>query len=296
MKRWIIFILVVLVGSTLWAGDKIRIVATIPDLGWAAKEIGGDAVEVQSFMQGNEDPHYLDAVPKFVLWSSKADMVCFAGLDLEIGWLPKVLEQSGNARVQPGGNGYCEVGKFIDVLEKIDGPVDRSMGDIHPRGNPHFWLSPKRLAQGARGIAETLAALRPDKADYFFQNLERFQTKMDALSKSNQQQLRNAPMFIEYHKAFVYWANDMGVRSFGAIEEKPGVPPSAGHLAKIALKAKAAHVHVALAASFNPKSTLDRFSEFSGIPVEIVPACIQKGSSYEAVQKRLIDAVFIGHP
>ena len=142
MKRLILY-LCLSITVVLHATKPITVVTTIPDLGWMVKEIGQHDVVVQSFLTGSEDPHYVDAVPKFVLWASRADMIVSAGLDLEVGWLPKVLEQSANAKVQPGGIGYCEVGNYVTVLEKPTTLTNRSMGDIHPRGNPHFYLSPK---------------------------------------------------------------------------------------------------------------------------------------------------------
>lgn len=282
------------------AKEPLNVVVTIPDLGWAAEKIGGEHVKVRSLLDGTEDPHFLDAVPKFISWVADADVVCFAGLDLEVGWLPKVLSKSGNAKVQQGGKGYCEVGKEIEVLERPTGPVDRSLGDLHPFGNPHFWLSPKRLAQGSGKIAIVLADLRPELAETFMKNYEALQKELDAIWKENKDRLdqlipdKNKPLFVQYHAEFTYFAADYGLNLYGNIEEKPGVPPSAGRLAKAALDAKAHGVKFAMAATFDPRHLLKRFEELSSIPVLIVPAAIQLNGplkTYPQLQKYLIDQI-----
>ena len=122
---------------------KVKVVTTIPDLAWVAAEVGGDHVETKALLRGNENAHFVDAVPEFTRLTADADVVCIAGLDLEVGYMPAVLTRSGNAKIQPGGAGYCEAGKSVQVLEKLTTAVDRSMGDVHPAGNPHFYLSPK---------------------------------------------------------------------------------------------------------------------------------------------------------
>ncbi|WDT76914.1 MAG: metal ABC transporter substrate-binding protein [Candidatus Manganitrophus sp.] len=287
-------------ASAGFAEKPLSMVVTIPDFGWAAQKIGGEYVQVRSLLDGSEDPHFLDATPKFISWVADADIVCFGGLDLEVGWLPKVLAKSGNAKVQQGGKGYCEMGKEIEVLERPTGPVDRSLGDVHPFGNPHFWLSPKRLAQGSKRIAMVLADERPDLAETFFKNYEALQKELDQILKENKDRLdrlipdKNKPLFVEYHGEFTYFAADYGLNEYSKIEEKPGVPPSAGRLAKVALDSRSHGIRFALAATFDPRHLLKRFEELSGVPVLIVPAAIQtKGpiTTYPQLQKYLVDQI-----
>jgi zinc/manganese transport system substrate-binding protein len=267
------------------AAGKLSVVTTIPEFAWAASEIGGPLVETHALLNGTENPHFVDAVPEFTRLAAEADVVCVAGLDLEVGYMPPVLSRSGNAQVQPGGKGYCEVGHAVDVLEKPTGPVDRSMGDVHPSGNPHFWLSPKALSDGSREIAATLTRVDPSHGAEYQKGLEAFQAKLTKLSEDVTARLKplldlqsksgGKPVLIEYHKEFSYFLAQYGLKSLGSIEEKPGVPPSAGRLGQVATDAKAAGIHVALAAEDNPKKTLDRFQELSGIPVDAVPTMIQ---------------------
>ena len=131
-------IILILISSISHA--KVNVITTTTDLQWLTKQIGGDKVKVESLLNGTEDPHYLDAMPHFISKVANADMFCLIGLDLEVGWAPKILSRSGNKKVQPGGKGYCETGKTIKALNIPTGRIDRSQGDIHPQGNPHYHL------------------------------------------------------------------------------------------------------------------------------------------------------------
>lgn len=266
-------------------------------------EIGGKFVEPQALLRGTEDPHFVDAVPEFTRLVAAADVVCIVGLDLEVGYMPPVLRRSGNAKVQPGGPGYCEVGKAITILEKPTGPVDRSMGDVHPHGNPHFYLSPTALAEAARVVVSTLSKVDARNATQYHKQSLAFIAKMQALRKKVADKL--APLHqvqkdsgkavvMEYHREFAYFFHEYGLKSFGSVEEKPGVPPSAGRLARLAGDTKAANVKVVLASIYNPAQTLKRFSELSGIPVVVVPTMMQQSGpyrEYSALQEHLADAL-----
>lgn len=285
-----------LVGPRALAGEKIRVVTTIPELAWVAKEIGGDRVEAKSLLKGSENPHHLDAVPEFIRLVADADMVCIVGLGLEVGYMPPVLARSGNSKVQPGGPGYCEAGKGITPLEKPTGPVDRSMGDVHPEGNPHFWLSPSALGASASQVAEALSRLDPSQESVYKGRALDFQKKMTQVSDKvnailtpalNKLGPQNKPQVIEYHKEFTYFFAHYGITSLGSIEEKPGVPPSAARIAQVVQLTKNAKVRLALATDYNPDAVLTKFRDLAGIPVLKVPTMIRPGrgvSSYEDLQ------------
>lgn len=285
-----------LMGSGAFAAEKIRVVTTIPELAWVAQEIGGDRVEAKSLLKGTENPHHVDAVPEFIRLVADADMVCVVGLGLEVGYMPPVFARSGNSKVQPGGPGYCEAGKGITPLEKPSGPVDRSMGDVHPDGNPHFWLSPNALGASATQVAETLSRLDPSRESVYKGRVTDFQKRMaqlsdkvnailaPLLSKAGQP---GKPQVIEYHKEFTYFFAHYGMTSLGSIEEKPGVPPSAARIAQVAQLTKNAKIRVALATDYNPDAVLTKFRDLAGIPVLKVPTMIRPGrgvSSYEDLQ------------
>jgi zinc/manganese transport system substrate-binding protein len=281
------------------AAEKIRIITSIPDLAWVAVNIGGDRVEAKPLLRGTENPHFVDAVPEFTRLVASADIVCIVGLDLEVGYMPPVLARSGNAQVQPGGKGYCEAGKSVSVLDKTSGPIDRSMGDVHPHGNPHFYLSPKSLAESAKAIADILKAVDPAFSGEYDKNLAAFALEMKALSNEisatlkplhDLQSAAGKPLVMEYHREFTYFMSEYGIKSFGSVEEKPGVPPSAGRLGTIAAAAKAAGVRVVLAADYNPNGTLQRFAELSGVNTLIVPTMVQPAGSiktYASLQRHI---------
>ncbi|MEZ4749618.1 MAG: metal ABC transporter substrate-binding protein [Bdellovibrionota bacterium] len=291
-----LFLLLATVGFQFALANAPSVVTTTTDLAWVAGELlGSPKNQVRSLLSGTENPHFMDASPNFIRWTADADVVCLVGLDLEVGWLPKVLSRSGNSKVQPGGSGYCNVGKAIQPLEVPEGPIDRSMGDVHPLGNPHFWLSPSALAEGATAVAEALAAADPKSAALYQSRLKALQARLKTLQDSNKKRidaLKQKPLVIEYHKEFTYFLSAYGLKSFGSIEEKPGVPPSAGRIAEIAQRAKAAGVTLVLAAEYSPKKTLERFEELSGIPVLTVPTSLSKDEmDYDAYQNGLVEKI-----
>lgn len=289
----------VMLAGRAEAEAKIRVVTTLPEIALIAREIGGDRVQASSLLTGTEDAHYLDAVPSFIRAVSDADVVCAMGLELEIGWLPRVLSRSGNSKVQTGGPGFCEIGPQVTVLEKPTGIVDRSMGDVHAQGNPHFNLSPKALAQGAASVAAALKRVDPDGAEVYEKGLKAFQARMETLRESISARFKAASIdklrVIQYHREFTYFFDVYGLPTAGSIEEKPGVPPSASRLASVSSSAKASNVRLALAASFSPERQLQRFSELSGVPFKRVPHMVQvsneKLDSIEEVQNALADAL-----
>ncbi|MBP9708334.1 MAG: zinc ABC transporter substrate-binding protein [Oligoflexales bacterium] len=278
---------------------KIKLISSSPDLAWVASKIGGQQVEVQSLLSGREDPHYVDALPSFIRQVSEADIVCIVGLDLEVGWIPKVLSKSGNAAVQPGGKGYCETGKSVDVIERPEGKIDRSQGDMHADGNPHFWLGPKAMGEAGKSILTTLMNVDPVHGNVYKQNFEDFQKELAQLKTEINTMLKplqgsKAPIVAQYHKEFSYFFHEFDISSLGSIEEKPGVPPSAGHIAKFSLTAKSKGVKIALAKPNDPDAVLRRFAELSGARVVRLSPSLIVGeiSSYQellrSIAKQLI--------
>lgn len=302
MFKFFCLTLILLGSVTTAAVEKIKVVTTLPDLAEVVRTVGGDKVEVDSLLKGSEDSHFLDAVPTYIRLIANSDVVCFMGLDLESGWLPKVLSKSGNAKVQPGGLGYCEMGKAVSVLEKPSGNVDRSMGDVHLYGNPHFNLSPKALSEAAVVVEKTLSETRPEFSEDFKKGLKNFQSQMTSLKESVDKKIkplqyvsRGRPLVIEYHKEFTYFFNVYGLKSFGSIEDKPGVPPSATRLSDVAKGAKASKVCMAFAALYTPDNQLQKFSEISGIAFKKLPAMVQKNNekfnTIEKLQNALVESV-----
>lgn len=300
-KNTLISIFCGIMSFHLLAAERIKVVTTLPDFAWMVQEIGGEFVEAKALLRGTENPHYVDAVPDFIRLVADAKVVCIAGLDLEVGYMPAVLSKSGNAAVQPGGPGYCELGKAVTTLDKPTGPVDRSMGDVHPGGNPHFFLSPRSLAESSQEVVKVLSRVDAAHAAQYEKAGAAFKAKLENLGKEIKAKLepfraaqQGKPLLLEYHKEYAYFLAEYGLLSFGSLEEKPGMPPSAGRLATVGSSAKAAGVKLVLAADYNPEKTLARFQEISGIPPVIVPTMIQaKGAatSYPELQKHIADAL-----
>jgi zinc/manganese transport system substrate-binding protein len=296
------FITLLILGSQFSASAeaKLKLVTTTPNLAFAAKAIAGDEAEVESLLKGMEDPHFVDALPSFVLKAANADVLCFVGLELEVGWLPKVLSKSGNAKVQNGGKGFCDAGSTVEVLDKPAGAIDRSMGDVHSSGNPHYEISPRHLAQASKAITNALSETLPNKALLFESNRLKFVAEMKSLEAKTQEKLRRAfpsaenAQILEYHKEFTYFLSAYGIKSLGSIEETPGVPPSAGRIAEVALEAKNLGALLALASTHNPQKVLNRFAEVSGVPVVVVATSILlpvKPEAYAELQNNLAEQI-----
>ncbi len=281
---------------------KIKVVTTLPDLAEVVASVGGDKVKVTSMLEGTEDPHFLDATPSFIKKVARADIVCMIGLDLEVGWIPKVLEKSGNAKVQLGGQGHCIAGSRINALEKPNFKVDRSMGDVHPAGNPHYNLSPTSLIKVSETILAHLINEDPSLTNFFKTNQQKFSQKMMTLKSEIKQKLEKAStlsqtknIVIEYHKEFTYFFDEYNLKSTQAIEKLPGVPPSAKRIAEVSLKAKKQGVKLAMGSYYAPEKHLKKFSEISGVAYQKLPTMVQKNKAkydnISKVQHVLADAI-----
>src|SRR5271165_2784747 len=160
--------------SSIAAAKKLNVITATTDLASLAQEVGGDKINVESMAKGYQDPHFVEAKPSFLLKLQHADLLVVVGLQLEIGWLPPLITQSGNSRIQVGANGYLDAAQFAEILEIPQGSITRAMGDVHPLGNPHYWLDPDNGRRVARGIAAKLGEMDPDDAAYFQQRFQDF--------------------------------------------------------------------------------------------------------------------------
>jgi zinc/manganese transport system substrate-binding protein len=287
----LISILLLFVSVNAFA--KIKVVATLPDVAEIVKAIGQNNVEVSSLLSGGTDPHFADARPDYILKVNRADVVCSVGLDLEIGWLPKVLEKAANAKVQSGGTGFCELGQAIKPLEIPTGVINRSLGDVHPHGNPHFTLDPLKVAESGAEVVRVLSAVDAANAAAYQKNYDAFKKQMQTLHAQLKAKVKKVKV-MEYHKEFTYFFNSYSLDSAGSLEEKPGMPPSATRIAQVAQAAKANNVQVLFATASAPHQTLERFTELSGIPVVTVPSYVQSSGdakTIEALQNLLVKSI-----
>lgn len=226
-RPWTVLALVLL-SAPARSQDRLKVVATIPDLADIARQVGGDRVEVESIAVGVQDPHYVDPKPSFVVKLNRADIFIQVGLDLEIGWVPPLLNQCRNSRIQRGGEGFIDASEVVEILERPTGPVSRAQGDIHIYGNPHYWLDPLNGKRIAARIAETFARLRPGWAAEFESGRAKFAERIDAALAGWLSRLRSyeGREVVAYHNSWPYFARRFGIRIAGFIEPKPGIPPS----------------------------------------------------------------------
>src|SRR5437016_3161549 len=181
MKRLTFFgLLATLLLPSFAFAKKLNVVTATTDLAALAQEVGGDRINVEAIAKGYQDPHFVEAKPSFLLKLRQADLLVVVGLQLEIGWLPPLITQSGNSRIQVGANGYLDASQFAEILDIPTGTVTRAMGDVHPLGNPHYWLDPDNGRRLAKGIAGKLGELDPEDASYFQQRDQDFEKRLAA--------------------------------------------------------------------------------------------------------------------
>jgi len=217
------------------AAAKVRVITTLQDLSSITESIGGDLVDAFALAKGYQDPHFVDAKPSLILKLSRADLLIVAGLELEIGWLPPLIDQSRNERIHPGNRGYLDVSTGCDILQRPTGQVTRAMGDVHPFGNPHFWTDPDNGRIIARSIAAKLSELDPSNRAVYEKNLAAFETMLAA--KDKEWLAKMAPFagakIVTFHESWPNFAKHFKLAVAGTIEPKPGIPPSPSHTLEI---------------------------------------------------------------
>jgi zinc/manganese transport system substrate-binding protein len=257
----------------LSASAKLNVVATLPVFGAIAEEVGGERVEVKNLARGNQDPHFLDAKPQFVVALNHADLLIHGGLDLEIGWLPPILIQARNPKINFNAPGNVDASIGLEVLEIPQGKVDRSMGDVHPRGNPHTWLDPRNAKVIAVNIYKHLADVDPSGRSYYEGRTQAFVEDLNRRIKIWEQGAGpiKGMKVITYHKSFSYLAHWLGFEVVENIEPKPGIPPSSRHVDALLDKIPGLGVKAILVESFYPKKVPEYLSSKAGIPYLLLP-------------------------
>jgi ABC-type Zn uptake system ZnuABC Zn-binding protein ZnuA len=216
---------------TAASAKKLNVVAATTDLAALAQEVGGDHINVEAIAKGYQDPHFVEAKPSFLLRLRQADLLITVGLQLEIGWLPPLITQSGNPRVQVGAAGYLDASQFAEILEIPTGVVTRAMGDVHPLGNPHYWLDPDNGRRVAKGIAAKLSELDPPNSAYFQQRFQDFDKRLTAAEQKWDAEMApyHGRKLVTYHNSFTNFAKHFHLEVIGYVEPRPGIPPSPTH-------------------------------------------------------------------
>jgi zinc/manganese transport system substrate-binding protein len=278
MKRMLVWLIVALVTLMLaiapGAARKLRVVATTNDLKWAVEQIGGKNVEVVALMHPLQNPHTVQPRPSFIVQLNRADLLVRIGLDYEETWLPPLVEESRNPKIRRGGVGDVDASIGIPLLEIPQGRVTREQGEVHIFGNPHYWLDPENMKIIARNIANGLRRIDPANADEYERNLKRLERLMDDLLDETLKLA--APLrgekFVAYHATWSYLANRYGFRIIGYLEPKPGIPPSASHLADLIVRMRQEKVKVIIKEPFYENRTPNMVAQRTGAKVvEICP-------------------------
>jgi zinc/manganese transport system substrate-binding protein len=230
------FVLFFCVGhSPAAAAGKLQVMTATTDLAALAQEMGGDKVDVESIARGYQDPHFVEAKPSFLLKLRHADLLIVVGLELEIGWLPPLITQSTNPKIQVGAPGYFDASRFAKILEIPTGAVTRAEGDVHPQGNPHYWLDPENGLRIAKGIADKFSEMRPADAAYFSGRYTAFEQKIKQADQQWQAQMKPyaGRKIVTYHRSWPNFAEHFGLNVAGYVEPRPGIPPSPQHTVEL---------------------------------------------------------------
>ena len=258
------------------AQSKLNVVASTEDLASITREIGGDRITIDFIARGYQDPHFVEAKPSFILKLQKADLLIVVGRELEIGWLPPLIQQSRNAKVQVGANGYLDASLHARILDIPQGTITRAMGDVHPQGNPHYWLDPDNGKAIATDIAARLSQLRPSDKAYFDQRLADFVRRLD--EARTRWLAAMAPYkgmkVATYHRSYTNFADRFGLDVMGYVEPKPGIPPTPQHTLDLVNEMKRQDVRLVLVEPYFDSRTPNAIGRQTGAQVLVVPPSV----------------------
>ncbi len=295
------FAAVVLLASLTGAaspGDKIKVVTTTPDLAALAREIGGATVDVKALAKPTEDPHFVDAKPSLIVTLNRADVLIDGGAELELGWLPALLESARNDKIAAGAPGRISASQGIRMLE-VPATFDRSKGDVHSLGNPHLLLDPLNAKIVAAQIADHFSQVDPKNAAQYKANRDKFNTAIDAKLVEWQRQLApyKGAKIVTYHKDFVYLAQRFNLNIIETLEPKPGIAPSPAHIASVISKMKSENAHIILVQPYQNRKTAEtvaRQADAVVLDMPQQPGVIKNTDTYFQVVDNLVNTLVAG--
>lgn len=278
------------------ARADLRVVTTTTDLADIARTIGGDHVQVEAICQGPQDPHHVQARPSYMVRLARADLLLAVGLELEVGWLPGLIRGARNPSINPGRPGYLEGASAITPIDVPRGLVDRSQGDVHRLGNPHFWLDPENTMRVVSAIAGRMGELDASNAALYQRNATALRERLRrALTRWHE---RLAPFrgarVVSYHATFNYFLRQFGLEGSGYIEERPGIPPAPAHLARLIQTMRSQGVHVILHERYFNRQTSELVAGRTGAHLVVLPTSVggvNAATSYEALMDHLVNSV-----
>jgi zinc/manganese transport system substrate-binding protein len=258
------------------AGAQLRVVGTTEDMAALAREVGGDKVKVETIARGYQDPHFVEAKPSFILILAKADLLVAVGRELEVSWLPPLVTQSRNARIQPGGPGYLDASLNVRILDVPTGPVTRAMGDVHPSGNPHYWLDPGNGRRVAQAIKAKLSELDAANAAYYDQRYADFDRRLGEAEKRWDAAMApyKGMKIVTYHRSWTNFVDRFKLDVIGYVEPKPGVPPSPQHTINLIKAMRAQGIKVLLVEPYFDLKTPNSIGRETGAHVLVLPPSV----------------------
>ena len=274
-----VLVLIVLAGVLLSpseaAGKTLDVMTTTEDLAALAREVGGNHVKVESIARGYQDPHFVEAKPSYLLKLRDADLLIAVGLELEIGWLPVLVKDSRNPKIL-AGKGYLEASSNCEILEKPTGQLTRAGGDIHPFGNPHFWLDPNNGKIMAQNIAQRLSELDPANANFYQSNLDLFVKRLADKQKEWEGLVEpyRGTKIVTYHNSWPNFCKYFGLEVIGYVEPKPGIPPSPSHIFKLVNQMKEENCRIILMEPYFDIKTPKSIAEKTGAKVAVLPPSV----------------------
>lgn len=270
-----LFLALALLCSSTLAHADLNIFACEPEWGALAQELGGNKVTVYNATTGLQDPHHIEARPSLIAKARQADLLVCTGAELEIGWLPLLLEKSANANIQPGKPGHFMAAQQVQLLD-IPAQVDRSQGDVHADGNPHIQTDPRRIAQVGKALAERMAQVDSTNAAHYQQGFASFNSRWQQAMQGWQAKtagLRGKAIVV-HHKSWVYLQDWLGLKAVATLEPKPGIPPTTAHLASVLQQLQASPAQAVIYSAYEDPQAAQWLSGKAGIPVVMLPSTI----------------------
>jgi zinc/manganese transport system substrate-binding protein len=277
---------------------KLNVVATTPDLAALAREIGGDRVDVKSLAKPTEDPHFVDAKPSHIVTLNRANVLVDGGAELELGWLPPLLDNSRNEKIAAGAPGRVTASSGVRMMD-VPATLDRAKGDVHALGNPHFLIDPANAKIVAANIAAHLSQVDPAGSATYSANLKKFNEAVDARTSVWEKTLApfKGAKIVTYHNDFVYFAKRFGLEVIGTLEPKPGIAPSPAHVASIISTMKASGGHVLLVQPYQNRKTAETVArQANGVVLDVSqqPGAKKETDSYVAMMDNLVNTIANG--
>jgi zinc/manganese transport system substrate-binding protein len=265
-----------LVTTASPAVGKLNVICATEDLAAITREVGGDRISVEAIAKGYQDPHFVEAKPSFILKLQKADLLIVVGRELEIGWLPPLIQQSRNGKIQPGAEGYLDASLTAQILEIPTGSITRAMGDVHPFGNPHYWTDPENGKHIAKAVAGKLAQFRPNDRAVFEQRLADFTSRLDAAEKRWLAMMApyKGTKMVTYHRSFPNFAERFGLDIVGYVEPRPGIPPTPQHTFDLIEEMKRQNVKLVLVEPYFDLKTPNSIGRATGAEVLVMPPSV----------------------